>query len=226
MVKTHGTTRLLICVAFLLALVSLLPLAQASLLVPGGIVPPSPVFPTGTQKAMTSGTITAVSVAYSEWVYQDPTNNLPGCSGSVICLDFVFQFINNGTGNITLFTMSGFDGLLNLVDVGTDPFGVNDPSSIYWNNSLSRIEFNYAPFSFIAPGETTPLLVIETEAVTYTTGGTVNASGLVIAQDGLAQSAGIYVPVPVPEPSSLAMMGGGLAFAGALLRKVGVGRLT
>jgi PEP-CTERM motif len=53
--------------------------------------------------------------------------------------------------------------------------------------------------------------VIETDATAY-------KWGFVSAQDGTAGSARAYIPA-VPEPSSLALVGGGLSTFGLLLRK-------
>jgi hypothetical protein len=79
--------------ACFLVLILLAPLGQASVLSNGNSVPPSPLFPTGTLLVWTTGTITTatMSVSFTEWVYSDPTNTW--CAG---CLDFVYQFTNNG----------------------------------------------------------------------------------------------------------------------------------
>ena len=191
----------------LLAFSLLLPVAQASVLSGGGAVAPSPLFPGGTLVATTSGTITTptFSTDFTQWVFADPFN-----SWCVNCLDFVYQFTNNGPDINERYSMSSFAGF--QADVGTSPFGVNDPSTV--NRSLGSggvIGFNYTPGIEIQPGVTTPWLVIETDATAY-------KWGFVSAQDGTAGSASAYVPA-VPEPSSLALIGGGLSAFGLLLRK-------
>src|SRR5215472_11330447 len=117
--NTRSFSRVLILLAFTLLLV---PMANASILGVGGTAPPSPLFPTGTILAFTSGTITTptFSTDYSTWVLRDPTNTW--CAN---CLDFVYQFTNNGPDVNQRYTMSSFAGF--LVDAGTNPFGVHDP---------------------------------------------------------------------------------------------------
>jgi hypothetical protein len=207
LVKKTMKSPLSVKLVCLLAFTLLLPVAQASVLSGGGSVAPSPLFPGGTLVATTSGTITTptFSANFTQWVFADPFNSW--CTN---CLDFVYQFTNNGPDINERYSMSSFAGF--LVDVGTSPFGLNDPSTV--NRSLGAgavIGFNYTPGIEIQPGVTTPWLVIETDATAY-------KWGFVSAQDGTAGSASAYIPA-VPEPSSLALIGGGLSAFGLLLRK-------
>jgi PEP-CTERM motif len=202
-----GATRPLLRLACLIAMALLVPFSQASVLGNGNSVPPSPLFPTGTQLAFVTGTITTATftTTYSEWVFSDPTNTW--CVG---CLDFVYQFTNKGPDSNERFSMSSFAGF--LVDVGTNPFGIHDPTTIDRSLNGPVIGFNFPASDEISPGQTTPLLVIETNAMKFT-------SGFVSAQDGTAGSNVGFAPT-VPEPSSLALLGGGLAVAGTMLRKL------
>jgi hypothetical protein len=212
MERLSVSTQLPVKLVCLLAMALLVPLAQASILGNGGSVPPSPLFPTGTQVAFTSGTMTSPKTndSYTQWVYSDPTNTW--CAG---CLDFVYQFTNNGGDPNARFTMSNFAGF--SADVGTNPFGglTHEPLRIDRSSLGPVISFNYVG-SEIVPGETTPYLVIETNARYFTT-------GFVSVQDGTTVYGVAYAPA-VPEPSSLALMGGGLTVVGALMRKFRIGK--
>lgn len=203
-----STTRIPATLVCLLAVALLAPLANASVLGNGSSAPPSPLFPTGTLVATTSGTITTptFTATYTQWVYADPTNTW--CAG---CLDFVYQFTNNGGDANERFSMYNFGAF--LADVGTNPFGVHDPTTIDRSMGGPVIGFNFPASDQISPGQTTPLLVIETNALRFT-------AGFASAQDGTAGFGFAYAPAsPVPEPSSLALMGGGLSVFGFLLRK-------
>jgi hypothetical protein len=211
MLKTTSKNQLPVKLVCLLAIALLAPLAHASILGNGSSAPPSPLFPTGTQVAYVSGTITTAtfSATYQQWVYADPTNTW--CSG---CLDFVYQFTNNGGDANERFSMYNFAGF--LVDAGTHVFGVHDPMTIDRSLLGPVVAFNYGAGNEIVPGETTPLLVIETNALHF-------KPGFASAQDGTAGYGFAYAPSAVPEPSSLALVGGGLSVFGFLLRKVRIG---
>jgi PEP-CTERM motif len=217
MEKKISKTRLplkLVCLLVVALLVPLVPLAHANVLGNGTSVPPSPLFPSGTLMAsIIAGTITTptFTVTYSTWVFADPANSW--CKG---CLDFVYQFTNNGGDSNERFSMYNFAGF--LVDVGTNPFGIHDPTTIDRSLNGPVIGFNFPASDQISTGQTTPLLVIETNALQFTT-------GFASAQDGTAGYGIAFSPAStVPEPSSLALTGGGLFVLGLLFRKVRIGK--
>jgi PEP-CTERM motif-containing protein len=199
-------------IALITFALSLTAISQASILGVGGTAPPTPLTPSGSILAMTSGNITTptFSTDYVTWVYADPTNTW--CSG---CLDFVYQFTDNGPHPNQRYSMSSFSGF--NVDAGTSPFGVHDPNTVSRSVLLSGdvVSFNFDQFgNDIQPGETTVLLVIETNAMNF-------APGFLSAQDGTAGSGVAFQPAgpAVPEPASLMLLGSGLLAVGGFLRK-------
>ncbi|HEY4901214.1 MAG TPA: PEP-CTERM sorting domain-containing protein [Terriglobales bacterium] len=211
--KTLTATQRSVRLVGVLTMALLVPLAHASTLGNGTSVPPSPLFPTGPVMAsIIGGTISTptFTVTYSEWVMADPFNTW--CAG---CLDFVFQFTNNGGDSNERFSMYNYAGF--LIDVGTNPFGIHDPTTIDRSINGPVIGFNFPAGDQISMGQTTPLLVIETNALHW-------VPGFASAQDGTAGYGFAYGPSAIPEPASLALVGGGLALIGGLLRKSRIGK--
>jgi PEP-CTERM motif len=201
------SAKLIILLAFALMMV---PVAQASILSVGGTAPPSPLFPTGPTLASTSGTITTPTFTdtYSTWVVRDPGNTF--CAN---CLDFIYVYTLDGPDVNERFSMSSFAGF--MVDVGTNPFGVHDPITVDRSSITGAVVgFNFDEFGDeMQPGQTTVDLVIETNAVTFT-------SGFLSAQDGTAGSGVGFAPqTAIPEPSSMLLMGSGLLALGGFLRR-------
>jgi hypothetical protein len=164
-------------------------------------------------EADSAGTFTATLNAA---VYEDPSNTF--CAD---CLDFVYQVINSGSsavgiGRVTAFNFTGWS-----VDAGFAPAastisgaggtafadGTDAPGLVDRNTpDTIGFQFESSPTAAIAPGDTSNLLVIETNSTIYGAGAAAAIDG------GTADFAAFD---PSPEPTSALLMGFGmLALAG------------
>jgi hypothetical protein len=210
MLKTVRTPIFAVTVMLMFALAQ--PVAHASILGNGDTAPPSFLTPGGNLMVTYSGAIATdtFSANYTQWVYADPNNTF--CAG---CLDFVYQFTNNGPDVLERFSMYNFVSF--RVDAGFDPnSGMHAPITVNRSTDGTVVGFNYTGADNILAGETTPLLVIETDALNY-------VDGFVTAQDGNAGFGFAYAPgAATPEPSTLGMLGTGIFAVGGFLRRFGL----
>ncbi len=194
-----------------LALVGLTTQAWAVDLGPGGSVVPgtvaNPLTETGfTTEASTSGTFSTPveSGTYSAYVVRTNTGTL----------DFVYQFSNNASSKaqverISAFNFAGYTTNVGYV-AGTDAGTGGAPDTADRTTDGKVVGFNFLATG-VTPGSTSDIVVIATNATTWT-------SGTYTFQDGGATTVTAYSPGVVaatPEPSSLASAGiGGLMLFG------------
>ena len=205
-----------------------LPSAYATLLVPGTPATAPDVFATGIGAGSTllasltdqpiifptgGGAPPAdFSATYSAWVYRDPVANLACLTGG--CLDFVYQVTNTSDvtgltpGVMERITASNFGNY--ITDVGYQPV-TGDVAPLTVDRSISGtagpvIGWNFPGVGEITGGQTTDLLIVETNAIYY-------ANGTISAQNGTTGDGVAFEP-SVPEPMSMSLLGGGLALLG------------
>jgi hypothetical protein len=217
-------------ISFVLAVVSIFAFASfasADILAPGASGGPDLLTPGGTLRASLSGTWTnttsTMNGTYLTAVYSDPGNTFGAGD-----LDFVYQVTNSANsihsvGRTTAINFTGF-----LTDVGytttgsTLGFGfVNGtvvPITVDRASSGDSIGFSFTPpiSAAINPGQTSMVLVIETNATNFVAG---NFSLI----DGGVTTVAAFEPLAarVPEGSALSMLGiSGIALLGAMKRKI------
>ena len=137
-------------------------------------------------------------------------------------LDFYYQVSNDASSKTSIGRESNtfFDGFLTSVGFRTDgssdamlaPAGFANgtmaPDLTDRNAGVIGFNFSLVVTDKIAPGETSNILIISTNAMNYTKG---NAELL----DGGATTVAAFQPTSVPEPTTMALLGGGLlALAG------------
>jgi hypothetical protein len=186
---------------------SMASLASATVLTPGSSGAPDPfsnagwtlLATTGSQ-ALSSGTFTANATS---WVYSDSANTF--CAG---CLDFVYMVTRTGgIEPIERMTASSFAGYSVDAGVVTSSPGFA-PLTVDRTGDGGVIGFNYRNAANLTGTESTQLLVIQTNATSFT-------AGVLSVQDGLAANGiGFQPSAATPEPVSMSLLGGGLALIG------------
>jgi len=192
-----------------LILAALAPLAQANVLVTGSTASPDVFNPiVGTTVATSSGLLVApdgdFTTSFTTSVISDPANNF--CAN---CLDFVYAFTNNGPDDNGRYTMGVFSTW--KTDVGYVTAAGVIPNQVERSANGNNIAFDFAGSDNVMTGQSTVLLVIETNATDF-------APGRVSAQNNVTANGSAFQPA-VPEPSSLALLGSGVLGLAQLLRR-------
>jgi hypothetical protein len=184
-------------------------IAHATPITPGNTVAAASLttYSTADQVGFISGNIApgTFSANWDESVYA-------GNSYCATCLTFVYQ-VQDLSGNAVLH-VTGFSYDSFMTNVGFNAAsGSVAPNNIDRTLDGTTINFNFLAGAGITPGMLSDLLVVETNATSFT-------AGLVSLQDGSAGTEGAIQPSTVPEPSSFLLLGTGLfALAGAAKRK-------
>jgi hypothetical protein len=207
MASTKSFTGFRFCVATTVLLLSLSFQAKAVVLAPGNIVltPGTTALPGGT--VLTNETEAFTGANFSGTIQLEVVKETGGT------LDFYFQVFNSAlsVNAIERLTTTNYTGFVTDVDWTTNSAigitsSVGVPSTSATRTTADTVGFNFTPIPVgsgaIPVGGNSALLFIKTDATQYTSGGVSLIDGSTTMIPAFA---------PVPEPSTIALAGAGLA---------------
>ena len=185
-------------------MVAAAPAAQAIVLDPGTSGSPDLLsLGSGSTLVANTGSLPFSNSAFSgtidEWVYEDTANTFG--SGD---LTWVIQVVNSANSSDAMARVTAGNFATFMTDVG-DNGGANAPSLVDRDTPGHTIGFSWAATGGLLAGQTSDLLMIDTNASRFTT-------GTLAVIDSQTSDLSAYEPSAVPEPPTWAMML--LGFAG------------
>lgn len=190
--------RVLLAASAAFAMVAVAPAAEAIVLAPGGSGSPDLLsLGTGSTLVADTGLLSFMNSAFSgtldERVYKDTANTFG--SGD---LTWIIQVANSSSstdaiGRVTAGNFAGF-----MTDVG-DNGGANAPALVDRDTPGHTIGFSWAETGGLLVGDTSDLLMIDTNAARF-------VPGTLAVIDSETSDLSAYEPSAVPEPATWAMM--------------------
>ena len=195
---------LLLAASAAFAMVAAAPAAQAIVLDPGTSGSPDLLsLGSGSTLVANTGSLPFSNSAFSgtidEWVYEDTANTFG--SGD---LTWVIQVVNSANSSDAMARVTAGNFATFMTDVG-DNGGANAPSLVDRDTPGHTIGFSWAATGGLLAGQTSDLLMIDTNASRFTT-------GTLAVINSQTSDLSAYEPSAVPEPPTWAMML--LGFAG------------
>ncbi|HEY5205127.1 MAG TPA: PEPxxWA-CTERM sorting domain-containing protein [Roseiarcus sp.] len=195
------------CATF--AILAAAPAAQAIVLAPGASGPPDPLsLGAGSTLVADTGVLPFSNGVFSgliqEAVYEDTANTFG--SGD---LTWIIQVANDASSTDAIARVTAGNFATFMTDVG-DSGGANAPNLVDRDTPGHTIGFSWASIGGLLAGQTSDFLMIDTNAVRFTT-------GTLAVIDSQTSDLSAFAPSAVPEPSTWAMMllgFAGLGFAG------------